>query len=140
MISFFSEYKGYKVKNVRVLKAFLKNLCACEGFKVGDLSYVFMSDDDLLKINIEYLNHDTYTDIITFDNSEHESLIEGDIFISIDRIKENSEKFKVSFEDELIRVISHGVLHLCGYKDKTAVDSKEMKAKENEYLSLYKSL
>ncbi|MCL4162988.1 UNVERIFIED_CONTAM: hypothetical protein GTU68_054667 [Idotea baltica] len=93
-----------------------------------------MSDEGLHKINLEYLNHDTYTDIITFDNSEEEGIIESDIFISIDRVKENAESFKTTFDNELRRVLAHGVLHLCGYKDKSDEDAKLMREMEEASL------
>ncbi len=103
---------------------------------LGTLSYIFCDDEYLLKINKEYLDHDTYTDIITFDYTEA-ATISGDIFISIDRIKENAIEFNVSFEQELIRVMSHGVLHLIGYKDKSADDAALMREKENQMIELF---
>lgn len=105
----------------------------------GTISYIFTDDESLLKINKQYLNHNTYTDIITFDYSEVKT-VSGDIFISIDRVQENAAKFGVSFEDELLRVIIHGVLHLCGYKDKTKTDADRMRLKENASLLLYKKI
>ena len=100
-----------------------------------DVSYVFCSDKFLHKMNIEHLKHNTLTDIITFDYCEREKII-GEMFLSIDRIKENAKKFKNSFEDELHRVMIHGILHLCGYKDKTVEDQKVMSKKEDFYLNL----
>ncbi|MCG8332656.1 MAG: rRNA maturation RNase YbeY [Chitinophagales bacterium] len=100
------------------------------------LTYIFCSDSYLHQINVEYLNHDTLTDIITFPYTEP-PLIEGDIFISIDRVKENAVKYGVSFEDELHRVIIHGVLHLCGYPDKTEEEAKVMRKKEEEALEIW---
>jgi probable rRNA maturation factor len=137
MIYFENQYPAFKQKNKLKVKAWLKTLLKTEGFTLGELSYIFMTDDELLKMNIEYLKHETLTDIITFDNSEVKGKIEGDIFISIDRVIENAEKFKVSFETELLRVMAHGVLHLCGFKDKTKEDSVLMRSKENHYLSNY---
>jgi probable rRNA maturation factor len=137
MIYFENQHPHFKQKNKLKLKTWLKSLVKAENFKLGELTYVFMTDDELLKMNIQYLNHDTLTDIITFDNSEEESLIEGDIFLSIDRITENADKFKVSFEKELVRVMAHGVLHLCGFKDKTKGDSELMRSKENHYITEY---
>ena len=101
----------------------------------GDISYIFCDDDYLLDINVKYLNHNTLTDIISFDYTD-EGLISGDIFISIDRIKENAQKYNVSFEDELYRVMIHGILHFCGYKDKTKEEEQLMRSKEDYYLSL----
>lgn len=137
MIYFEVMMPAFTLKEKLKLKKWLKALAISEGFNLKELSYVFMSDDDLLKMNIEYLNHQTFTDIITFDNSEKEKDIVGDIFISIDRVKENAVKFKVTFEQELHRVMAHGVLHLCGYKDKKEAEVKVMREKENYYLQTY---
>lgn len=110
--------------------------CITENKKnIGDISYIFCSDEYLLKINQEYLNHDYYTDIITFDYCE-ENLISGDLFISIDRIKENAKNFDIILKNELDRVIIHGIIHLLGQKDKTEEEAKEMRIKEDYYLSL----
>src|SRR5690606_38906062 len=107
-----------------------------EGFdKTGELSFIFCNDAYLLSINQQYLNHDTYTDIITFDNSEKETIISGDIFISLDRIEENAALFEVTKIHELHRVIIHGVLHLCGYRDEKKGEKILMTEKENFYLS-----
>lgn len=102
----------------------------------GTLTYIFCSDDFLLKMNEEYLKHDTYTDIITFDYSEEFSNISGDIFISIPRVEENAMNFDVSMMYELCRVIAHGVLHICGYPDKLPAQQAVMKSKEDYYLGL----
>ncbi|RLD51549.1 MAG: rRNA maturation RNase YbeY [Bacteroidetes bacterium] len=109
-----------------------------ENKKEGELSFVFCSDEYLLKMNIDYLNHDFYTDVITFDYTEGD-IISGDVFISIDRITENSQKYNVSFENELQRVMIHGVLHLVGYKDKTQEEQKQMREKETKYLNILKN-
>ena len=101
--------------------------------KAGDITYIFCSDAEILRINQSYLNHDYYTDIITFDYSEGDKL-SGDLFISLETVKTNSEKFKTNYEDELHRVMIHGVLHLCGYNDKTPKEKKIMRAKEDEAL------
>lgn len=134
-VNFFTEEIKYTIKNKLLLKQWIKDAIANEGLKPGEISFIFCSDEYLHKINVEYLNHDTYTDIITFDNSEDENVIAGDIFVSIDRIKENAKSFLVKEVDELHRVIIHGILHLCGYLDKKPVDKKRMTEKENEYLS-----
>ena len=105
----------------------------------GDLSFVFMSDAALLKHNQEFLNHDTYTDIITFDYCEG-NVVNGDILISIDRMRENAQKFNVPLHTELRRVLIHGVLHLCGYKDKKKADQEVMRKKENAALSVFERL
>lgn len=134
-VNFFTEEIKYTIKNKLLLKQWIKDAIANEGLKPGEISFIFCSDEYLHKINVEYLNHDTYTDIITFDNSDDENVIAGDIFISVDRIKENAKSFLVKEIDELHRVIIHGILHLCGYLDKKPVDKKRMTEKENEYLS-----
>ncbi len=103
--------------------------------QLGDISYIFCSDKYLLNINKQYLNHDYFTDIVTFDYTEDNS-ISGDIFISIDTIEENRKKFKTTFDNELHRVIIHGILHLVGYNDKTDEEQKVMTEKENYYLSI----
>ena len=108
---------------------------AYNGIKLKELNYIFCSDAYLLQINQQYLNHDTYTDIITFDNSEQEKVIVGDIFISAERISENALKFKVPEANEMHRVIIHGALHLLGYKDKTAESKKLMTQMEDNYLA-----
>lgn len=101
-----------------------------------ELNYIFCTDDYLHQLNVEYLQHDTLTDVITFDNSENQGEIEGDIFISIDRIKDNAQDFGVSINEELRRVMVHGLLHLLGYGDKTETEVKLMRSKENHYLQL----
>jgi len=133
-ISFFEEDISYKLKNKKQVRQWIKDTIVAEGFKLGELSYIFCSDAYLLQINRQYLDHDTYTDIITFDNSETKGIITSDIFISIERIRENAAKFNQSVVDELHRVLIHGVLHLVGYKDKTPEDNKTMTQKEDEYL------
>ncbi|MGB5817986.1 MAG: rRNA maturation RNase YbeY [Saonia sp.] len=100
------------------------------------IDYIFCTDDYLLRINQEYLNHDTFTDIITFDYSEGRQ-VAGDIFISVDRLADNAKEFKVKFQEELLRVMSHGILHLLGYKDKTSTDATLMRSKENEMIALF---
>ncbi|QXV66210.1 rRNA maturation RNase YbeY [Mucilaginibacter sp. 21P] len=133
-ISFFEEDIIYKLKNKTAVRKWLKDNIEAEGFKLKELNYIFCSDDYLLQINQQYLDHDTYTDVVTFDNSEEEGVIVSDIFISIDRIRENASKFKVTEEHELHRVIIHGALHLLGYKDKSVTDKQKMTSKEDFYL------
>ncbi|MFN3850733.1 MAG: rRNA maturation RNase YbeY [Spirosomataceae bacterium] len=137
MINFFCEDIDFKVHKPNFLKKWLKESAINEGYTVKDLNYIFCSDDYLHKINLEYLDHDTLTDIITFDNSEKDGKIEGDIFISIDRVKDNAKDFSTEFDHELRRVLVHGLLHLCGYLDETDEEEAEMRTKENEYLSKY---
>lgn len=134
-IHFFEEDITYKLKNKLKVRQWITDTIIAEGFKLQELTYVFCSDAYLLQINQQYLDHDTYTDIITFDNSEYAGEITGDIFISIPRIQENATLFKVSEMDELHRVIIHGALHLLGYKDKTPLDNKNMTQKEDQYLA-----
>jgi probable rRNA maturation factor len=121
-----------------VVKEFILQLFKKEGKKVDTINYIFCTDEHLLNLNVEYLNHDTYTDIITFFYSEGDQPILSDIYISIERVKENAAKFQTTFKDELLRVLFHGGLHLCGYKDKKVEEEKLMREKENFYLNLYK--
>lgn len=134
-IHFFSEDLVFTLKQKTNVRNWVKATIIEEGYKLAELNFIFCSDAYLLTINQQYLNHDTYTDIITFDNSEVEKEITGDIFISIDRVRDNAAKFKVPFEDELHRVIIHGALHLLGYPDKTKAARAVMTQKEDEYLA-----
>jgi probable rRNA maturation factor len=126
----------FSVSKETHIKDWIKKIMRKEGKTCGDLYYFFCGDEHLLNINKEFLNHDTYTDIITFDYSEKKAL-SGEIFISIDRVQENAGKYKVTFEKELLRIMIHGVLHLCGYGDKKPVDKKKMRAKEDEALAQF---
>lgn len=135
-INFFSEETNFKPKQLKALRNWLLKTIETENYQLLELNFIFCSDDYLLKINKEYLNHDTYTDTVTFDNSEIEGKILGDIFISIDRVRENAKTFQTVFVDELHRVMIHSTLHLLGYKDKSAKDKTIMTAKENDYLAL----
>ena len=135
-IQFFTEEVDYTLKNKGIIRKWISDTITTEGFKkVQELSFIFCNDDYLLSINKQYLDHNTYTDIITFDNSEDEDIISGDIFISLDRTKENASLFNVAEANELHRVMIHGVLHLCGYLDETKEDKKLMTEKEDLYLS-----
>jgi len=134
-IQFFEEDISYKLKNKTQVRQWLTDTIIAEGYKLKELTYVFCSDAYLLQINQQYLDHDTYTDIITFDNSEEDLIIVGDIFISIERIRENALKFEVPETTELHRVMVHGALHLLGYKDKGDTHKKKMTQKEDFYLS-----
>jgi len=134
-IHFFEEDITYKLKHKTPVRQWITETIHAEGYKLKELNYIFCSDAYLLQINQQYLEHDTYTDIITFDNSETEGSIAGDIFISIERIRENAAKFNVPEADELHRVIIHGALHLLGYKDKTPVTKQKMTEKEDFYLN-----
>lgn len=123
------------LRNRQALKAFIPSIFKKERVPFTSLTYIFCSDDYLLDINRQYLNHDYYTDIITFDLSEGEGGTVGEIYISIDRVRDNARQFNTSLAEELHRVIFHGALHLCGYKDKTTREEKLMRAKETEYLA-----
>lgn len=133
-IQYFSENCRFDYKGKRKTNSWIADTITAEGKKRGDISIIFCSDEYLLGINKEHLNHDYYTDIITFDYCE-ENLINGDLFISIDTVAENAKKFGVEFTNELNRVIIHGVLHLCGYKDKSPKDAAMMRSKENFYIA-----
>jgi rRNA maturation RNase YbeY len=134
-IQFFEEDISYKLKNKTLVRNWIKDTITAEGFKLKELTYVFCSDAYLLPMNQQYLDHNTYTDIITFDNSSAENDIVGDIFISIERVRENAAKFGITETNELHRVIIHGALHLLGYTDKSVVTKKKMTQKEDEYLA-----
>ncbi len=138
MAIFFSE-QGVKARltNKLLLKAFIKELFHRERQGLRHLQYVFCTDDFLLEINQQFLQHDTYTDIVTFELSDNPGQTEGEIYISIERVKDNAVKFKVPYERELHRVIFHGALHLCGFRDKSKVEAARMREKEEEYLRLY---
>ena len=119
------------------LRKFLLSLFKKEGKRLGELQYIFCSDDYLLAINRQYLDHDFYTDIITFDLSEKGQSINAEIYISVDRVRENAREYGSAVKEELHRVIFHGALHLCGYKDKTPTQVKEMRKMEKKYLDLW---
>lgn len=124
------------ISDKQLLKAFIKELFLIEKKGLLSLNYVFCNDNYLLEINKKYLNHDYLTDIITFDLSDN-GLTEGEIYISIERVKENAGSENCTFKEELLRVVFHGALHLCGYKDKTISEKKIMRSKENYYLARY---
>ena len=133
MIKFNYELE-FKLSNEVDISEWISSVISSEGFKEGEINYIFCDDEYLNKLNIEFLNHDTLTDIISFDYTVGKEL-QGDIFVSVVRVKDNAKDLEVSFEDEIERVIVHGVLHFCGYKDKTDEDKKEMRAKESHYLN-----
>jgi probable rRNA maturation factor len=120
-----------------LIKKFILQLFKMEKKEVETINYIFCKDEYLLSLNVEYLNHDTYTDIITFFYSNEGQPITSDIYISIERVRENAEKFDISFKNELLRVIFHGALHLCGYKDKKPGEKKLMREKEEFYINLF---
>ena len=133
MISFNYEI-DFKLDKSDKISNWISETILEEGCIEGEINYIFCSDDYLLKLNQNFLEHDTFTDIISFDYSVGKEL-HGDIYISVDRVKENAQEFNVVFNDEMSRVIIHGVLHYCGYKDKTLEDEKQMRSKEDYYLS-----
>ncbi len=135
-ISFQNQSIEFKLSEKIKIKGWIKTIIASEKKEMGNLNFVFTSDEEILKTNVQYLKHNTYTDIITFDYCEGKK-INGDIIISVERVKENADKFKTDFETEIKRVIIHGVLHLCGYKDKSEKDAKIMRGKENAALKKY---
>ena len=122
----------------KALAAWLGKVAGAEKRSLGTVAYIFVDDEELWRMNKQFLNHNAYTDIITFDYSEQEA-ISGEIYISVDRLKENAEKHKVTLREELLRVMAHGVLHLCGYKDKSPIQQKQMRAAEERALKLFKS-
>lgn len=133
-IQFFSEDTSFLLKHKALVRRWVRESIRAENRRPGDLNFIFCSDEYLLKINREYLDHDTYTDIVTFDTGETAGQLSGDIFISIDRVRENALKHNASEEDELTRVLIHGLLHLAGFKDKTDADRANMRAKEEHYI------
>ncbi|MFD2513998.1 rRNA maturation RNase YbeY [Pontibacter locisalis] len=137
-IEFFSEDIEFELKNPDKVSDWIATVIEQHGKELASLTYIFCSDNYLHEINVEYLDHDTLTDIITFNNADEEGTVEGDIFISVDRINDNSNDLGVPFEDELHRVIIHGVLHLLGFKDKTREEEELMRKQEDSSLSLRK--
>lgn len=140
LTNFFSEKNSFVLNNKNKIRRLIKKLTLEEKKDLSFLNIIFCSDEYLLEINKKHLKHDYYTDVITFDYSEKNKNIEGDIYISVDRVKENATKYKEKKNIELIRTIVHGALHLSGYKDKTKKEKEIMTTKENKYLSLYKKI
>ena len=135
MISFNYELE-FELSNEEQFSSWISKVIVSENKKEGDINYIFCDDDYILEINKQYLQHDYYTDIISFDYSVGNEL-HGDIFVSIDRVKENASDFNVDFDEELKRVIIHGILHYCGYKDKTDQDEQIMRHKEYEKIKMF---
>ena len=134
MISFNYE-TDFKLPNEDVLSKWISSIITLHNCKEDEISYVFCDDEYLHKLNVQFLNHDTLTDIISFDYSVGKNL-QGDIFISVERVEDNAKDLGLTFKEELHRVIIHGILHYCGFKDKTESDAKQMRLKEDEALSL----
>jgi len=126
----------FDLENIKEYTSWINTIIVSEDVHLGDLSYIFCSDEYLIKLNQKYLGHDTYTDIVTFNYSE-EDVISGEIYISVDRVKENAVKFKEDFNKELRRVMAHGVLHLLGYNDKSKKEKEEMRTKEDEKVNMF---
>ena len=139
MVRYFFEDTPFQFKPKRLTSSWLKMVAESEIRKLGDINVIFCSDNYILDINQKYLQHDYFTDIITFDYCEGNKL-SGDLFISVDSVRENSIYYHTAFEDELNRIIVHGLLHLIGYDDHTEEDIAQMRSKENYYLELRKSL
>lgn len=142
MISFFSEGITFNLRSKLLVKKWLKQVAAQNGYTVGDMNYIFCSDDYLLDINKQYLGHDYYTDIITFDNREEpgSERVDADIFISVDTVRANGQEYGEGFDREFHRVIAHGLLHLTGYDDLTQEQQEQMRQAENAALELLDTL
>ncbi len=139
-INFFFEDTPKKVPHVAITKNWIREIIHKEGYQLDQINYIFCSDPYLKTINKQFLDHDYFTDIITFNHAiESTDPIEADIYISMDRVSENASTFEVKFQNELLRVIIHGILHLLGYDDKTSTQQKEMRKKEEACLSLLKN-
>ncbi len=137
MVSFNNNGQTFSLRNRKILKKYISEIFRREGVSLWEVNYVFCSDKELLHINKEFLKHDFLTDIITFELPNDHNGISGEIYIGIDRVRENSSFYKVSFDNELHRVIFHGALHLCGYKDKTRKEKRQMTEMEDFYLKKY---
>jgi len=138
-INFFLEFEAGELKILKkgLIRLWIEKVISNQEKKGGVLNFIFSNDDGLLKLNQKYLNHSKLTDILTFPAGEETEEISGDIYISVERVKENAEKFKETFKMELLRVMIHGVLHLLGLRDKTKAEKNEMRRKENEYIRIY---
>ena len=134
-ITFFNEDIEYKIDNEELVKEWINTVVTDHDYQLIGVNYILCSDEYLHKVNVEYLDHDTYTDIITFDNAEYENEIESDIFVSIDRIKDNAQSLGTNETDELHRVLIHGILHLLGFKDKSEEDAANMRNMEDRQLA-----
>lgn len=136
-VRFFYNNGGPYIRGSKLLKKFIEEMFRKEGRSLDEFNFVFCSDSFLLSINKKYLGHDYKTDIITFNFSENSKRIKGESYISIDRVRDNAQRLKISYRKEILRVIFHGVLHLCGYDDKTTKDSLIIREKEDFYLRSY---
>ncbi|MDG3582993.1 rRNA maturation RNase YbeY [Galbibacter pacificus] len=136
MINFHYE-TDFLIEEEERFSEWVKNIIRSEAKEAGEINYIFCDDDYLHKINVDYLDHDTFTDIISFDYSDA-LVIQGDVFVSVERVKENAKDYDIPFQTELKRVMAHGILHYCGFKDKTVEDTKIMREKEEEKIALFK--
>ncbi|WP_335966709.1 rRNA maturation RNase YbeY [Galbibacter sp. PAP.153] len=136
MINFHYE-TDFLIEEEERFSEWVKNIIRSEAKEAGEINYIFCDDDYLHKINVDYLDHDTLTDIISFDYSDA-LVIQGDVFVSVERVKENAKDYDIPFQTELKRVMAHGILHYCGFKDKTVEDTKIMREKEEEKIALFK--
>lgn len=136
IVSFNNQHPSLTIPKSNKLSIWLNIAAQHENFQIGRLSYTFLTDKELHKMNVQFLNHDTYTDIITFDYNQ-DNIIIGEIYISLDRVMENAKTSQVPYNQEVKRIIIHGILHLMAYKDKNPEDKKEMTSKEDYYLSLH---
>ncbi len=139
-IHFYTEEIKFQLKSILLIKKWLKQVAEAEKRRLKSLIYVFCTDEYLLKINQDYLQHDTYTDIITFDQSENDSLVEGEIYISIERVRDNAIELNIDFEAELRRVLVHGLLHLLGHNDLSDAEEMQMRLTEDHYLLSFEQL
>ena len=135
-VRFFSDGVSFQIKEKRKISQWLRNVATAEGKKTGHLSFIFVSDEIICDLHQKFLQHDDYTDVITFDNSDGDT-ISGEMYVGLDTVRFNANDYQVDFRNELLRVMVHGTLHLCGYKDKTTEEQREMRAAEDRYLAVY---
>ena len=135
-MTYFNYETDFELENETSYEKWISTIIQSEEKEAGEINYIFCDDDYLLKINVDYLDHDTLTDIISFDYCEG-NFLQGDIFISIERVRENAAEFNTIFEEELKRVMAHGILHYCGYKDKSEEESLAMRQKEEEKIKMF---
>ena len=139
MVRYYNDSTTYRLREKRKVAAWLKMVAEQEGYTLGDVTYIFCSAERLLEMNRQFLGHDYFTDVITFDYSDRkgERVVAGDIFIDVETVADNARIYGVTAREEMLRVVVHGVLHLCGQKDKEPEDEKEMHRKEDKYLAMY---
>ena len=138
MIRYYNDSINYRLRDKRKIARWVEAIAEAEGFVAGDINYIFCSSEVHRKMNIDFVGHDYFTDIITFDYSElEEGVVSGDIFIDVETVADNARIYGVTAREEMLRVVVHGVLHLCGQKDKEPEDEKEMHRKEDKYLAMY---